>query len=187
MRPALTLFSSAPLRRLIAALALAGVSLAPAAAESTQASASGPCASAPYRDFDFWLGNWDVTDAKGQPAGTNVITAEEYGCLLVERWTSANGTTGQSYNFYDPGTGKWRQLWVSGGNIIDYAGGLDAAGVMRLEGQITYRAAPASAGPIPFRGSWTPNPDGTVTQAFHQYNAETKKWDEWFVGTYRRK
>lgn len=61
--------------------------------------------SAEHRQFDFWLGEWLVADAKGTPQGLNRITMAENGCLLVEQWTSATGGTGQSMNYYDPGGG----------------------------------------------------------------------------------
>ena len=39
----------------------------------------------------------------------------------------------------------------------------------------------------PFTGEWTPNEDGTVTQYFEQYDAETEQWNPWFSGLYTRK
>ena len=135
-----------------------------------------------YDDFDFWLGEWEVTTPDGQVAGTNSITKAEDGCLLIERWTGAQGSTGQSYNFYDTGLDKWRQVWVARGATIDYAGKLTEDGEMRLEGKIAYR----NGNTAPFRGSWTPEADGSVTQHFQQYNSETETWDVWFTGIYRR-
>ncbi len=35
-----------------------------------------------------------------------------------------------------------------------------------------------------FRGTWTPNRDGSVRQFFEQYNDETEVWDSWFDGRY---
>lgn len=142
------------------------------------------CADAPYRDFDFWVGTWDVHTTAGQLAGRNVITLEEGGCLLVERWTSANGGTGQSYNYVDLDTQEWRQVWVSPGMTINYSGGLDEDGVMRLEGRIAYAAAPQNNGP--FRGAWELKDDGSVVQTFHQQNSETGEWAPWFTGIYTK-
>ncbi|WP_424341555.1 hypothetical protein [Henriciella sp.] len=170
---------------LILAISLA---LAPAAfaQEDTDTDAatsqSDPCTSAPYRAFDFWLGEWDVTGPRGQAAGQNSITSEEDGCLIVERWTGAQGSTGQSYNYYNPVSGMWRQVWVSGGALIDYEGGLNQRGQMVLEGTIDYHNGDS----FPFRGEWTPNEDGSVTQRFEQYNPDTDAWDEWFTGIYRK-
>ena len=169
------------LRRASGGLAAAFiVSVAPAVA------APPPCATPLHRAFDFWLGDWEVFTPEGAKAGENRIMREEYGCLLVEHWTSKSGVTGQSYNFVDMRTGAWRQVWVSAGATIDYSGGLDEKGRMVLEGAIGYGpGAPANG--ARFRGTWTPNADGSVRQHFEQYDEKTKAWTDWFVGVYRRK
>lgn len=139
---------------------------------------------APYRDFDFWAGSWDVYDPEGNYAGENTITKRENGCLLVEDWAGAQGGTGLSMNFYDPAAHAWRQVWQSAGAFIDYTGGLDENGAMALEGSITYHRNGES---FPFRGRWTRQDDGSVLQEFWQYDADADNWDVWFVGEYRPK
>lgn len=152
---------------------------APAAAQSADSS----CAEEVYRAFDFWLGEWEVFDKAGEKAGDNSIIAEESGCLLVERWTGAQGGTGQSYNYYDPAREKWRQVWISAGFVIDYEGGPGEKGEMILEGTIAYRDGRTA----PFRGTWTALANGDVRQFFEQYDAEAGAWREWFTGVYRLK
>ena len=142
-----------------------------------------PCATEEYKQFDFWLGTWEVHGPQGQYAGRNVIEKMEGGGLIRENWTNASGTTGQSYNFYNPVTDEWRQLWVSAGSIIDYTGGLTETGSMKLEGTIVYTGADAS---FPFTGEWTLNEDGTVTQHFEQYDPEAETWNVWFTGIYTK-
>lgn len=142
------------------------------------------CADPKFREFDFWLGTWNVTSPNGQVAGVNRITSEEDGCLIVERWTGASGGTGQSYNYVDRDTGLWRQVWVSGGFTIDYSGGLDDDGAMVLTGRIAYAANPQNN--APFKGKWTLREDGTVEQAFHQQNPYTGEWTPWFTGIYTK-
>ncbi len=140
------------------------------------------CEGDAYRAFDFWVGDWIVTDPAGTEQGSNTITSEENGCLLVERWTSATGSTGQSYNYYNPERGTWRQVWVSAGGVIDYEGGLTETGSMKLVGEIVNRNGTSA----PFTGEWTPNEDGTVTQHFEQQDTETGEWSVWFTGIYTR-
>jgi hypothetical protein len=161
---------------LAAALLLA----APACAQTPP---SPPCTGPEYRAFDFWVGEWIVSDLQGVKQGDNSVTKEEGGCLILERWKAAGGGTGQSYNFYDPGSKKWRQLWVSGSSVIDYSGGLDAKGEMVLEGEIRYRDGRIK----PFKGTWTKQADGGLRQHFEEYDAATKTWTNWFTGIYRRK
>ena len=141
------------------------------------------CSAPGYQQFDFWLGDWEVSDPEGAVQGRNVITSEESGCLILERWISSSGTTGQSYNYYNPSTDKWRQVWISNSAIIDYEGGLTESGSMKLEGAITYQADGSTA---PFTGEWTLNADGTVTQHFEQYSEEKDAWGVWFTGIYTR-
>ncbi len=138
---------------------------------------------APYRDFDFWVGHWDVFDPKtGRKLGENRITRSEGGCLILERWESAGGGTGMSMNFYDPLQRAWRQVWQSTAGFIDYTGGLDDQGRMVLEGTIHYNARGTSQ---PFRGRWTPRDGGTVLQEFWQQDPASGDWSVWFVGEYR--
>ena len=147
---------------------------------STHANA---CENELYRQFHFWLGDWEVRTTDGVLAGTNSIRSAEGGCLVHENWQSANGGTGQSFNFYNPDTQIWRQVWVSPGTIIDYSGGL-VEGAMVLEGTITYHQNGQS---FPFRGAWIPQENGEVKQKLEQWNPETKSWDDWFTGIYRKK
>lgn len=146
------------------------------------AATAGPCEAEIYHAFDFWIGAWEVSDANGVLQGTNSITREEGGCVLLERWTSASGGTGQSYNYVDPASGNWRQVWVSAGANIDYEGGRTEEGAMKLEGTITYRGGTA----FPFTGEWTPQEDGSVKQYFEQYDPETERWNPWFLGIYTK-
>lgn len=141
-----------------------------------------PCETEPeFSQFDFWLGDWNVYQGDGTLAGVNRITKTDNGCLIRENWRSAAGSTGFSMNFSDVGGASWRQIWVSQGAQIDYSGGLDEAGVMRLEGLIRYPATGVSA---PFRGAWTLRDDDTVLQEFQQQDPETGEWTIWFIGRY---
>lgn len=164
-----------------AALAIGSAGIAsPAAAQD--ASAPPPCQHEIYRAFDFWLGDWEVFTPDGKKAGVNKISEKEGGCLLLEEWTSAGGGTGQSYNYYDPGLKKWRQIWVSGASTINYSGGLSEDGEMVLEGEIAYRNGTTA----PFKGTWTLLEDGSVRQHFEQFDADKKEWNDWFVGIYKK-
>ena len=94
-----------------------------------------PCVDrADFREFDFWIGTWDVHLADGTVAGSNVIAREEAGCVLVEHWTGASGGTGMSVNYVDGITKEWVQVWNSAFGVqINIRGGLTDAG-MALEG-----------------------------------------------------
>src|SRR5579885_2705911 len=42
-----------------------------------------PCSTPEYAQFDFWLGDWDVTVPGGKPAGHNLVT-KEYAAAVVK-------------------------------------------------------------------------------------------------------
>ena len=144
-----------------------------------------PCAhQAGFRDFDFWVGEWDVHLANGTPAGSNIIERIERGCALTEHWTSASGGTGMSVNYLDKASDEWVQIWnAEGGSQIIIRGGLTDDG-MAMEGYINYVGNGTTA---PFRALWTPLPDGRVRQYFEQSNDGGNTWVPWFEGFYTRR
>lgn len=145
-----------------------------------------PCADAPaLSQFDFWVGTWNVELPDGREAGVNTITKEQGGCTLVERWTSVNGGTGMSLNYFEPAAGQWVQNWVGAdGSVIDIRGGLQPDGSMLLDGFIAEVGKP---GKQRFRGRWTLLDDGRVRQHFELSDDGGNTWQDWFVGLYSRR
>jgi hypothetical protein len=139
------------------------------------------CSSEEYRQFDFWIGEWDVTQ-NGKPAGTNRITAILDGCVLMEQWESANGKfSGRSFNRYDATTGQWEQLWVDNkGSVLRLRGSYNG-GRMVLEG-----VTPGPDGDIRNRITWHNNADGTVRQVWEK-SKDGAEWNTVFDGLYVRK
>lgn len=162
--------------------AAADTATTPVTGDNTNAS---PCEQDErLREFDFWVGDWEVRDADGNLVGENTITREEGGCLLVEKWRGAKGSTGMSINYLDGTAGEWVQSWhAAGGYRIFIRGGLTDDGML-LSGTIDLIASGDSS---PFRGLWTPLPDGRVRQYFEQSNDDGKTWKPWFEGFYSRK
>jgi hypothetical protein len=118
------------------------------------------CAGGAFRDFDFWVGEWDVTSG-GDPAGTNSVTRELDGCLVQEHWTASDGTRGRSLNSYDPRTGMWHQHWIDEfAQHIRIAGGLNASGQMVMSGD---RKALSGVG-LTDEITWTPVGSDEVNQ-----------------------
>jgi hypothetical protein len=73
-----------------------------------------PCTTNPvYRQFDFWIGNWEVYDTAGKKAGDSQIELILDSCIILENWKSArSGYAGKSFNTYNAITGQWQQNWV---------------------------------------------------------------------------
>lgn len=96
-----------------------------------------PCLDdARHRQFDFWLGDWNVTAANGTTGAASQIRSGLDGCLVAESWTGANGVRGRSINAYDRDLGQWHQTWVSAQPVgnLRMAGGL-VADTMLLRGE----------------------------------------------------
>lgn len=136
-----------------------------------------------FAEFDFWIGDWDVHGPAGALAGTNTITKAQRGCVLLENWTSASGGTGMSINYVDKITNEWVQVWnAAGGSQINIRGGLTDEGML-LVGTLHTVGNDTT---LPFRGLWTPLPDGRVRQFFEQSTDGGKTWTTWFEGFYTR-
>lgn len=133
-----------------------------------------------FREFDFWIGEWRVVDANGVYQGTNNIQKQEGGCLLLEKWASASGSTGTSMNFYDASDGQWVQHWVSPSVLIDIRGGIEGNSMV-LTGNIHYLQSDQD---FVFRGTWTPQAEGVVRQHFEQSPDMGETWATWFDGYY---
>ncbi len=145
-----------------------------------------------YRQFDFWLGHWEVygnLEKTGPLFGHNTISRTEQGCLLMEQWQGASGSTGTSMNYFDGIKKQWVQRWVSGGGtVIDYAGGLITpkadTQAMQLVGKIYYASTQQQPQIRDFRGTWTPLDHGVVQQFFEESVDGGKTWYTWFNGFY---
>jgi hypothetical protein len=133
------------------------------------------------RDFDFWIGEWDVFGPQGKQAGTNSITQLLGGGAIAEHWHGAGDVEGHSINAYDATTDRWHQTWVdSTGGLLLLDGGL-VDGSMVLEG-----AVPGADGAPPQlqRITWTPGPDG-VRQHWETSDDAGISWQTAFDGRYR--
>jgi hypothetical protein len=148
-----------------------------------------PCSGPQYREFDFWLGEWEVRDAAGQVLGHNHITKRHGGCVVQEEWESAGGS-GSSFNFYDQPTKQWHQFWVdtSGtnwlssdkqGNPVTLRGGI-------RDGAMVMASHPDTLPSIGLtRVTWRPLPDGGVRQTVES-SSDGKTWTVSFDGFYKK-
>lgn len=154
---------------------------APPAAASAPAAAPPACSAAEHRQFDFWLGRWEVFGPAGRRAGINHIERVHGGCVLRERYETGRGYSGESLNIYDAGRKVWHQTWAdSGGLLLMLEGGL-REGVMVMEGRTT-----AADGQVTrHRITWSPNADGSVRQHWQTAPA-TGDWSTAFDGRYVR-
>ena len=157
---------------------------APSPAAASPSPVAPPCRAPEYRQFDFWLGDWDVLDPSGKLVGTNSITREYDGCVLQEHWEARGPQkqTGSSFNTYHAAAGKWHQTWVdSTGGFLLLDGGLDGESMV-LTGEMLGRR-----GLLQHRIRFTPMPGGRVRQFWESSPDGGKTWNVAFDGTYVRR
>jgi len=176
-------------RTLLTAMTVTAALSAPAIAAETNATPtpSPPppaCTSAQHRQFDFWLGQWDVTNPAGQLAGHSRIESILGGCVLLENWDSPSGVSGKSFNLFNGDSGHWEQFWVdNSGARLHLAGGLEG-GKMVLRGEQDKPGAQTGQKQHE-RITWTPNADGSVRQHWETSTDDGKTWKTSFDGLYR--
>jgi hypothetical protein len=144
--------------------------------------AAAACEAAGHRQFDFWLGEWNVHTPDGKLAGVNTISAEYGGCVLHERYDTGRGYSGESLNIYDAGRQRWHQTWVdTSGTLLLLEGGLRGESMV-LEGQTTGKDGVVTR----HRITWTPGADGSVRQHWESTTVDGE-WQTAFDGSYTRK
>lgn len=144
--------------------------------------ASFACDSEEYRQFDFWIGKWEVTTPDGKLAGENEITQVFGDCVLTERYSTPTGFEGSSFNIFDKTTGQWHQTWVDNtGLLLQLDGGLvDKRMVLWGDG------LNQSGQLVTHRITWTPNEDSSVRQHWQISNDQGISWQTLFDGLYKR-
>ncbi len=138
----MTSFRKARTVAIVAALTVAGAATTVAQDED---SAARPCSAPEYRQFDFWVGEWDVSwpDGSGQLAsGSNTIRLVLDDCVLLESFDGGDmGLVGKSVSTFNRRIGAWQQTWVDNqGNYLSFTGGCeDGKMILVLEDPVVLR------------------------------------------------
>ncbi len=139
-----------------------------------------PCNTPEYRQFDFWVGDWNVESASAPGSVShNRISLINDGCTLREEYDTPQGYAGTSLNFYDSRRKVWHQTWIDnqGGGLV-LEGGLQGSEMVlqsEADGQQVQRL------------TWTPLPDGRVRQHWQSSTDGGKTWATAFDGYYSRR
>lgn len=171
-------------RKMIMAAVLVCFGIAHTGTVAAQESAAAPPCSGPeYTQFDFWVGEWRVTNPEGVFQGTNRIEKILGGCVLEENWTGAKGMRGHSYNAYAKRRDVWHQTWVdSNGMLLLLEGGLENDRMV-LRGETP---GPEGKGSVNHEISWEQLADGRVRQIWRVSSDGGSSWKDAFVGLYTR-
>jgi hypothetical protein len=126
------------------------------------------CGDRKHRQFDFWVGKWNVQNPAGAIGSTSVITRELDGCVVMENFIANNGYQGRSLNIYDERDGRWYQSFVD-----------NTTGNYRLTGGLQGRDMVMNADQTAFLPgvgvfqrtsvvTWSPLAGGRVRQVFDE-------------------
>ncbi len=130
-----------------------------------------PCSDPKARDFDFWVGEWDLTwpgeqtggEEGSQGRGVNRVSKKFGDCVIEENFSTSDGRFfGHSVSVYDSNAGIWRQTWVdSSGSYLSFTGEFDGE-------KLTLRTEPVE------------REDGEVAvnrMVFSEISDSSLKWD----------
>lgn len=177
---------------LLLALALSSLAKEPALAKEPPPPMSPPVPSPPphnctapeHRQFDFWIGNWDVrtTGRLEEMRGGSLIESINFGCGIRETWSPFTSIQGASLSTYDKNDKAWHQTYIDAlGSRIEFKGGIEN-GKMVLVG--TWRGLGAESRDGLMRMSWDRLDEGWVRQVGEISYDQGKTWQPSFDFTY---
>lgn len=149
-----------------------------------------PCSRPAFRQFDFWIGDWEAFGKNGSKAGDSKITLILDSCVILEEWTSASlqqglRYAGKSFNSYNAASKQWQQTWTDNtGNTTEFLRGEGS------DGKIVYYADKVT-GPdgktFMRRLTFTKLSSDKVRQLGEMSNDSGKTWVTEYDLEYRRK
>ena len=134
--------------------------------------------------FDFWIGEWSVTNAQGQAAGRSSVQQILSQCVVFENWTDRQGGQGKSFNAYNTDLRMWQQFWTDQyGRVTEYR-----ESERTPEGGLRFLAHQLlSQRPSLIRMTFTPIDKNTVRQFGETSSDSGKTWATSFDLYYHRK
>jgi tetratricopeptide (TPR) repeat protein len=144
--------------------------------------AANPCKASPeFRQFDFWIGEWDARNPQGVTVGSSSIQLILGSCVIFENW-STPVSNGKSFNVYNAADKKWHQTYVDDKNTFaHYIGELK-------DGKMVYVAENITNGKKTLaRMTFSKLPTGEVRQFGENSDDDGKTWTPTFDLTYSRK
>jgi hypothetical protein len=122
------------------------------------------------RQFDFWIGEWNV-QVDGRIVARSSIQSIAGGCIILEHWMPFSAGEGMSWNFFNPTTRQWEQVWLTTtGEVLKVAGGWKKGAIRESNGT--------------HRHSFTPVAPNRVRQFCEESHDGGKTWQVAFDGIY---
>ena len=151
-----------------------------------------PCMDVPQaREFDFWVGEWDVyPNGAATLVGHSKIEVASGGCMILENWTAVGPMphNGKSMNYINSVTGKWEQFWIGSGGLTvsnpqKFVNGEYRDGAMRFEFEQSDRSGQKQIGRFIFF-----NEGPSQVRQFNEVSSDGgKTWTTVYDFVYKRK
>ncbi len=150
--------------------------------------AQSPCSTPEFRQFDFWVGEWEAFGPKGNKSGDSKITVILDSCVILEEWTGTSNQgfayKGKSFNAYNVATKQWQQTWTDNtGNTTEFLRGEGS------DGKIIYyadRVTDAKGNIFKRRLTFTKLDTNKVRQFGEKSDDDGKTWKTEYDLEYRR-
>ena len=140
------------------------------------------CSAPEYRQFDFWLGDWDAIEVGSTiPEARVKVTSVLEGCAVREEYDAADGHEGESLSIYDRSRKVWHQSWFTNRGQFLAIEGSFKDGEMVLAG--TERTMDGKEKLV--RGSWKPEGQNVRETAVTSIDGG-RTWKPWFDLEFRR-
>ncbi|MEQ9310857.1 MAG: hypothetical protein RLN90_15470 [Balneolaceae bacterium] len=144
------------------------------------------CASNPeYRQFDFWIGEWEVKNPNNVVVGNSRIELTVGDCVILENWSGSSGYSGKSLNYYSVIDQKWHQKWIGSGGIpIEFSGEYNSE-----TKSMNYTGEGFGQGGVKldYKLTFYHLSDNHIRQHWEQSNDKGTTWVTIFDGHYRKK
>jgi tetratricopeptide (TPR) repeat protein len=141
-----------------------------------------PCKAKPeFRQFDFWIGEWDAKNPQGLTVGSSSIQLILNQCTIFENW-STPVSSGKSFSIFNSADNKWHQSWVDDkGTFTHYVG------EFKDDKMVLIAENTAGGKKTLLKMTFSKLPNGDVRQFGENSADEGKTWTPAFDFTYTRK
>jgi tetratricopeptide (TPR) repeat protein len=141
-----------------------------------------PCTAVPeYRQFDYWLGEWDV-EIGGQKLAQSSIQLILDDCVIFENYADSRSYSGKSFSIYDATTKKWEQRYVdTTGAFHTWTGGLENGRM------VFYWKTQQNGKDVLQRMTYEKEGPDRVRQLIDRSSDDGKTWSPGYNGLYTRR
>lgn len=137
------------------------------------------CSSAESKQFDFWIGDWDLTFDGGGKAKNRISKILDE-CVVLEEYTGG-GLVGKSFSTFDPQAKQWRHTWID-----NTARHVDFAGEFQQGRMVVTRDASGPRGAFKQRLIWSDIQRDSLKWTIERSDDSGKSWKVVFSASYQR-